>query len=168
MIIDGEHLFHAPRDIVYQMLQDPEVLAGALPNAQSLTKIDDEHYEAAFHIRIGPVSGMFLGKLAVVEAVPPEKCVVNLEGRAGPAFATGRLFINFSMLSETTTLLKYIGEAEAGGALANVAPRIVEQVARRFVKQAFQSLDKMLQARQKQAGLANSAQGDGSGGKSPQ
>ena len=95
MNIVGEHVFSGPREEVYRMLQDPEVLACAFPNTQSLTKIDDAHYESTINIRVGPVSGMFQGKLEVADETPPEACTLNLEGRAGRAFATGTLHLSF-------------------------------------------------------------------------
>lgn len=147
MNIVGEHVFSGPRDEVYRMLQDPEVLASALPNTQSLTKIDDAHYESRINIRVGPVSGMFLGKLEVTDEVAPESCILNLEGRAGRAFATGTLHLSFVDQASGNTLLKYVGEAKAGGALANVGPRIIDRAAQKLVKQVFKALDETLKAR---------------------
>ncbi len=147
MNIVGEHLFSGPRDEVYWMLQDPEVLATALPTMQSFTKIDDSHFEATIHIRVGPVSGMFLGKLEVIDEVAPEKCTLNMEGRAGPAFAAGTLHLTFIEQAAGGTLLKYQGEAKSEGPLANVAPRIVDRAARSLVKQVFIALDARLKVR---------------------
>jgi carbon monoxide dehydrogenase subunit G len=147
MNIVGEHIFSGPREEVYRMLQDPEVLACAFPNTQSLTKIDDTHYESTINIRVGPVSGMFQGKLEVADEAPPEACTLNLEGRAGRALATGTLRLSFVEQAGGLTLLKYAGEAEAGGSLANVGPRMLDRAVRSLAKQVFKSLDETLRVR---------------------
>ena len=84
MNLEGEHVFNGPRVDVYGMFRDPEVLASALPGTQSLTAIDDNHYEGAMNVRIGPVSGAFSGKLEVADEVAPEKCTLIVEGAARP------------------------------------------------------------------------------------
>ena len=45
MIIEGEHTFKAPRQVVYDMFNDPNALATAVPGMQKLEKIDETHYE---------------------------------------------------------------------------------------------------------------------------
>jgi carbon monoxide dehydrogenase subunit G len=147
MNLEGEHLFKGPRADVWEMIRDPEVLATALPGTQKLNKIDEQHYEGAMNIRIGPVSGAFSGKLEIADEAPPEKCTLIVEGKGAPGFAKGTGYVNFEDCGDGTTLLKYSGSVQIGGTLASVGQRMIDSVAKSIIKQAFETLDKALEAR---------------------
>lgn len=63
MKLAGEYLFDGPRDVVWEVLRDPKVLATALPGTQSLEMVEENVYEGKMNVRIGPVAGLFAGKL---------------------------------------------------------------------------------------------------------
>jgi len=147
MQLEGEHVFKGPREEVYAMFRDPEVLATAVPGAQSLTKIDDQHFEGAMNIRIGPVSGSFSGKVEVANEVYPEKFTLIVEGRGAPGFAKGSGNVELIDQGDGTTLLKYSGDVQIGGTLASVGQRMIDSVAKSIIKTAFETLDKALEAR---------------------
>ncbi len=147
MNLEGEHLSKGPRQDVWDMIRDPEVLASALPGTQKLNKLDEQHYEGAMNIRIGPVSGAFAGKLEVADEVPPEKCTLIVEGNGAPGFAKGTGYVNFDDCGDGTTLLRYTGSVQIGGTLASVGQRMIDSVAKSMIKQAFETLDKALEAR---------------------
>ena len=147
MNLEGEHVFNGPRTEVYGMFRDPEVLASAMPGTQALTVVDDNHYEGSMNIRIGPVSGTFSGKLEVADEVAPEKCTLIVEGRGAPGFAKGVGHVVFTEQGDGTTLLKYSGDVQIGGTLASVGQRMIDSVAKSMIKQAFETLDKALEAR---------------------
>jgi uncharacterized protein len=147
MYLEGEHLFKGPRPDVWDMIRDPEVLATALPGTQKLNKIDEQHYEGAMNVRIGPVSGTFSGKLEMADEVPPEKCTLIVEGRGSPGFAKGTGHVEFVDMGDNTTMLKYNGDVQIGGTLASVGQRMIDSVAKSMIKQGFDTLDKALEAR---------------------
>jgi carbon monoxide dehydrogenase subunit G len=147
MNLEGEHIFKGPRQAVYMMFRDPEVLATALPGTQSLNKIDDQNYEGTMNVRIGPVSGSFAGKLMVSDEVAPEKCTLTVDGRGAPGFARGVGHVVFVDQGDGTTLLQYSGEVNIGGTLASVGQRMIDSVSKSMIRQAFDTLDKALEAR---------------------
>jgi carbon monoxide dehydrogenase subunit G len=145
MIIEGEHIFHGPREVVFSMFRDPEVLATAVPGMEKLTKVDDEHYEGTMNVRIGPVSGKFAGVLAVTNEVFPESCTLTVDGRGAAGFGKGVGNVQFKDQGDGTTLLKYSGELNIGGTLASVGQRMIDSVAKSMMKTAFETLDKALE-----------------------
>lgn len=147
MKIEGEHLFKGPRQAVWEMFRDPEVLASAMPGTQSLKKIDDQNYEGTINIRIGPVSGSFAGQLKVSNENPPESCTLTVDGRGAPGFAKGVGNVHFTENGHGTTLLKYDGEVIIGGTLASVGQRMIDSVSKSMIKTAFETLDLALEAR---------------------
>jgi carbon monoxide dehydrogenase subunit G len=147
MNLEGEHVFKGPREEVWKMFRDPEVLASALPGAQKFNQLSDSEYEVTMNIRIGPVSGAFAGKLVISNEQPPESCTLTADGRGGPGFAKGVGNIHFTDQGDGTTLLKYNGEMTIGGTLASVGQRMIDSVAKSMIRQGFEVLDKALEAR---------------------
>jgi hypothetical protein len=145
--LSGEYVFDGPREIVWEVVRDPEVLATALPGTQSLTQVSDNEYEGKISVRIGPVAGVFSGKLVVSNEKPPESYTLTVEGRGSPGFGTGSGDCRLIELDDGATLMKYEGELQVGGTIANVGQRLIESVANSMAKQAFEALNRALKAR---------------------
>jgi carbon monoxide dehydrogenase subunit G len=147
MKLEGEYVFGGSREEVWELVRDPEVLSTALPGAQSLNKISDSEYEGKMHIRIGPLSGVFAGKVVVTDEVPPESYNLAVEGRGAPGFAKGSGHVELIDQGDGTTLMKYDGDMQIGGKLASVGQRMVETVSKSMTRQGLETLNKALQAR---------------------
>ncbi len=147
MKLEGEHVFNGPQAEVWEMFYDPNVLASALPGTQSLTLIGKNEYEGKMFVRVGPVSGVFDGKLLISNEVPPESCTLTVDGKGAPGFVKGSGNVKFIAQADGTTLMKYEGELQLGGTLASVGQRMIDSVAKSMIRQAFESLDKALQER---------------------
>lgn len=147
MKLQGEYVFDGPREVVWELVRDPDVLSKALPGTQSLEKVEENVYEGKMNVRIGPVSGLFSGKLVVSNEVPPESYTLTVEGRGGPGFGKGSGNVQLIDQGENSTLMKYEGELQVGGTIANVGQRLIETVANSMAKQAFESLNRSLKAR---------------------
>jgi carbon monoxide dehydrogenase subunit G len=147
MKIEGEYVFHGPRQDVWELVRDPEVLSTALPGAQQLTKVTDQEYVGEMHMRVGPVSGVFSGRLLVSNEVPPQSYTLTVDGKGGPGFARGSGNCQLIDLGDGTTLMKYQGDIQIGGRLASVGQRMLDTVSKSMVRQGLDTLDKALQAR---------------------
>ena len=147
MKLDGEYLFNGPRQEVWKLVRDPDVLVTALPGTQKLNKLSDTEYEGAMHLSIGPMSGEFAGKLVVSNEVPPESCTLTVEGKGGPGFVKGTGHVQLIEQPEGKTLMKYTGDLQVGGKLASTGQRMIETVTKSTIRQGLETLDKALQAR---------------------
>jgi carbon monoxide dehydrogenase subunit G len=152
--LSGEYLFDGPRDIVWEVLRDPNVLATALPGTQSLEMVEENVYEGKMNVRIGPVAGLFSGRLVVSNEVPPESYTLTVEGKGAPGFGKGSGDCKLIEQEDGKTLMTYEGELQVGGTIANVGQRLIETVANSMAKQAFESLNRSLKTR-----LAGEAEG---------
>lgn len=147
MKLSGEYVFDGPREAVWELLRDPDVLATALPGTQALTKISENEYEGKINLRIGPVAGIFAGKLVISNEQPPESYTLTVEGRGSSGFGKGSGDCQLVDQGNGTTLLRYQGDLQVGGTIANVGQRLIESVANSMTKQAFEALNRALQAR---------------------
>jgi carbon monoxide dehydrogenase subunit G len=152
MKIAGEYLFDGPRDEVWEVVQDPKVLASALPGAQSMTEVGEGEFEGKMHVRIGPVSGVFSGRVVVSDAVPPERYTLSVKGQGVPGFCNGTGQVELVDRGDGTTLLKYEGDLHFGGRLAGVGQRMIESASKSMTRQGLESLNRSLQARRADVG----------------
>jgi carbon monoxide dehydrogenase subunit G len=147
MRIKGEHTFSGPRDAVWELVRDPNVLASAIPGAQSMEQVSENEYEGKMNVRVGPVAGVFSGRLVVSDEHPPESYTLSVQGRGAPGFVKGTGSVLLTELEGGTTLMKYEGDLQVGGKLAGVGQRLLDSVGKSIVRQGLESMDRELQAR---------------------
>jgi uncharacterized protein len=147
MKIEGDHIFQGPRQEVWDMFLDPNVLAQALPGTQKLDKIGDDTFEGVMNIRVGPVSGAFSGKVVRSNAVEPDSFTMTVDGKGAPGFLKGSGDVVLGDPGDGTTPMQYSGEVQVGGTLAGVGQRMLDSVSKSMIRAAFDSLDKVLAAR---------------------
>lgn len=147
MKLEGDHIFAGPRQEVWDMINDPEVLTSALPGESKLTRLSPNSYDGVMSVRIGPVSGTFTGKLVVSDEDPPESCTLTVDGKGAPGFVKGVGHVKFNELPENQTQMVYDGELTIGGTLASVGQRMIDSVGKSIIRQGFEALDKALEAR---------------------
>jgi carbon monoxide dehydrogenase subunit G len=145
--IEGEYLFSGPRAEVWEIIRDPEVLATALPGTKSLVKVGDNEYEGEMNVRVGPVGGLFSGRLVVSNERPPESCTLTVEGKGSSGFANGTGNVILSDLGDRETLMKYEGELQIGGKLASVGQRLLDTASKSIIRQGLEALNMALKAR---------------------
>lgn len=147
MKVEGEYLFNGPREDVWAIVRDPEVLATALPGAKSLEKTGENEYVGEMNVRIGPVAGLFAGRLVVSNEIAPESCVLTVEGKGNPGFVKGTGNILLQDQGDGTTIMKYDGDAQVGGKLASVGQRLLDTASKSMINQGLETLNLALQAR---------------------
>jgi carbon monoxide dehydrogenase subunit G len=147
MKLDGEYLFNGPREQVWKLVRDPDVLATALPGTQSLNRISDTEFEGVMHLKIGPMAGDFTGKLLVSDEVPPESCTLTVDGKGAAGFAKGTGHVQLADQGDGKTLMKYTGDFQVGGKLAGTGQRMIDTVSKSMVRQGLEALNKALEAR---------------------
>ncbi len=147
MKIDGEYLFKGPREEVWEILRDPEILATALPGTKSLDKVGENEYRGEMNVRVGPVGGLFSGHLVVSNEVPPSSLTLTVDGRGNPGFINGAGNVVLNDQGDGTTLMKYDGEMQIGGRLASVGQRLLDTASKSTIHQGLDALDMALQAR---------------------
>lgn len=154
MKMNGEQLITAPRERVWEALNDPEVLKQCIPGCQSLEKETDDRLKATVAIKIGPIGAKFNGAVTLSELDPPNSYVISGEGQGGTAgFAKGGARV---MLAEEgdATRLTYEVDAEVGGRLAQVGGPIVDATAKQLAGTFFKRFGALVTANEETATAA--------------
>ena len=147
MKIEGEYVFDGPREAVWEIVRDPDVLASALPGTQSLEQVSENEYQGEMQVRIGPVGGLFTGRVVISNETPPESLTMTVEGKGKPGFVKGTGDVQLSAQEENKTMMQYQGDLEVGGRLASVGQRMMDSVSKSLLKQGLDSLNQALLAR---------------------
>jgi carbon monoxide dehydrogenase subunit G len=147
MKIEGEYLFHGPQEDVWEILRDPDVLATALPGTKSLEKVGENEYTGEMNVKVGPVAGLFSGRLVVSNEVPPSSLTLTVDGRGNPGFLNGSGNVVLNEQGDGTTRMTYDGDVQIGGRLASVGQRLLDSASKSMIRQGLEALDAALQAR---------------------
>ncbi len=144
--LEGEYTFDGPRDVVWEVLMDPDALAKALPGVQGMTKVSEDTYKATMNVRVGPVQGRFQGTVVMRDVRPKEGYHLVVEGQGPQGFVKGEGDLHLEDQGEKT-LLRYTLEAQVGGRIAAVGQRLIESTAKSLIRQGLDSLNRQVQAR---------------------
>lgn len=137
----GSHTFSAPRQILWDLLNDPEVLARITPGVDTLEQTGPRQYRAVLHIKMGPINSAFNGALQVVDSKEPEsyRLLIDVDGKIGQIRAEGRVRLA-DQGRETTVAVE--GGSQLTGRLASMGQRLLSGVARMFTNQFFKALER--------------------------
>ena len=127
MDVSGKYNIPAPKDKVWEYLNNPEILKKSIKGCESLEKVSENDYNAKVKAKIGPVSATFNGSVKLTDIEAPNSYTINGEGKGGAAgFAKGSVKINLSEGSDGMTLLSYSGNSQVGGKLAQLGSRLID------------------------------------------
>ena len=144
MDMSGEYKIPAPRETVWDALNDPEILQKAIPGAESVTRISDTEFEAVAKAKVGPVSARFKGKVKLSDIDAPNGYTISGEGNGGAAgFARGSAKVKLEDALDGGTLLSYTVNAQIGGKLAQIGQRFIDSTASKLAEEFFGNFSKL-------------------------
>jgi uncharacterized protein len=142
--LQGEYVVHAPRDRVWQLLNDPAVLARITPGVTALIPDGEDRYKATFVVALGPFKNTFNGVVEVADKQPPEAMTLKVQARGpgGGVAAAGRITLRENESEPGTTRVSYTGEPQLSGMLAAVGGRFVQAASKTQADQLFANLER--------------------------
>lgn len=141
MEMTGEQLIPAPQRVVWDALNDPEMLKACVPGCESITSSGENEYQVLMVARVGPVSAKFKGKLTLADIQAPDSYSISFEGQGGAAgFAKGGAQVRLAPEGEGTRL-SYDVKASVGGKLAQIGSRLVDAAARKVADDFFRNFN---------------------------
>jgi len=163
MDISGEYTFDAPQELVWEALQDPDVLSNAMPGGEGFGEVGENEYEGKLKIKVGPVQGKFTGNIKLTDIVAPESYHMKVEGKGAPGFVNAEGSLKLTGQGDQTHMA-YEGSAQIGGRIASVGQRLMDSSAKSIVRQSLEGLNEYLKtqvAAQQATALAGEMAEDG-------
>ena len=137
MEMTGEYKIPAPREKVWEALNDPEILKVCIPGCQEMSKESDTELSATVKSKVGPVSATFKGKVTLSDVDAPNGYKISGEGTGGVAgFAKGGAEVSLADDGDGT-LLNYTATGQVGGKLAQIGSRLIDSTAKKMANEFF-------------------------------
>jgi uncharacterized protein len=159
MKISGSYTLPVALERAYQILQDPAILAQAMPGCESLEKIGPDEYRMKMKVILATLAGQFEGKVRIAEQLPPTSFRLIVEGSGRIGFLKGDGLLKLAPAAANTdapavppagagtvasagtgTLVSYEGDAQVGGTLAAVGQRLIDGTSKMMIKKFFDKL----------------------------
>src|SRR3954464_10493148 len=136
MEMAGEVIIPAPRERVWEGLNDTEILRQAIPGCEKIEKLSDTEMTATVVAKVGPVKASFQGKVTLSDIDPPNGYRISGEGKGGVGFAKGGASVTLAD-ADGGTRLAYTVDAQVGGKLAQLGSRLIDGTAKSLANDFF-------------------------------
>jgi len=146
MKITGEHSFVSSRERVWAALEDPQMLANALPGVKRLDVTGPDEYAMTVGVGVGSVRGTYDGTFRITDKQAPEACAVRANAAGGPGGVQAVAQMRMRDADDGGALLSYEADASVTGPLAGVGQRLIGSAAKRTTREFFEGLDRQIQA----------------------
>jgi len=140
MIVEGTYTFPGPREVVWTLLLDPDVLAKTMPGTTSIARVSEDRYEGKMGVGIGPITAAeFDVVITMTEKVVPERYRMQIEGRGRFGFTRGNAAVRLTA-DGNSTIMHYEADMMVGGKIAAVGQRLLDSVSRMMLKQGLEAM----------------------------
>ncbi|MEX0308425.1 MAG: carbon monoxide dehydrogenase subunit G [Ruegeria sp.] len=137
MELSDEIRISAPRDVVYQALNNVDVLRECIPGCEELTQAGQDQLEAKVVLKIGPVKAKFAGEVTLDTSNAPNGFSLMGEGKGGAAgFAKGGADVTLTEDGDET-ILAYTAKVDIGGKIAQLGSRLIAGTAKKLSGKFF-------------------------------
>jgi carbon monoxide dehydrogenase subunit G len=144
MHLNGTYTFNAPRQQVWDTIQNPNVIATCMPGCERFETVGEDRHEATMKIAVGPIKGTFSGKIYLHDRTQPESYFMDVEGGGGPGHVKGGGRLDLRE-EGARTVVSYDGDAHVTGKIAAVGQRLLGVSAKQMINQFFKCMERRLE-----------------------
>lgn len=145
MKLSGEKSFAAPREVVWEVLNDPKRMAEIMPGVESFDVLDDTHWKANVVIPLG-LGGLRLSfNFEKTEQREPEYARLSAKGNGVGAAVSMDTSFNLSG-ADSGTSMAWEADVRVLGPVGSMGQRVLQPIVNQQVKNVLEALDKQVQA----------------------
>jgi uncharacterized protein len=142
--VSGERDFEAPRQTVWQVLNDPSLMAKTMPGVESFDIQDDRHWRAHVKIPLG-LGGLRMSiDFEKTEEREPEFAKLRAKGNGVGAIMNMDTSFHLSEAGEGTHM-KWEADVHILGPVASMGQRVLQPIVNQQVSQVLGALEKQVQ-----------------------
>jgi carbon monoxide dehydrogenase subunit G len=162
--VEGERTFAAPRQTVWQVLNDPAAMASIMPGVESFDVHDDKRWTANVKIPLGLGGLKMKVDMEKTDEREPEMAVMRIKGQGVGAMMNMETRFDLSEAGGGTKML-WAAEVKLAGPVASMGQRVLQPIVNQQVQHVLGALDKRVQESLGSAGSqgAGDSSGDASG-----
>jgi Uncharacterized conserved protein len=138
--VQGQWQFEAERELVWQTLTDPNIVAQCIPGCEKMELTGDDTYLATMAVGVGSVKGRFTATIRLTDQQFPERYRLIVEAKSPVGFVKGDGIIALQEMPEGQTQVSIEGEVQVGGTLASVGSRLLQAAANAQLNHFFEAM----------------------------
>ena len=150
MKLTGAYTVPAPREKVFAMITDPDVLQRVIDGCEKMVKTGEHSYNAHLKLGVAGLKGSYVGKVQLQDLKVPESYTLVIEGKGGPGFVKGSAKITLTE-KDGQTDVECVADAQVGGMIAAVGSRLIEATAKKMMDEFFRKFAEQVKAEQQAA-----------------
>ena len=131
MKLVGSYKLNVKKEIVWQALNDPNILKQCVPGCESFEKKSDTIFIVTATNQIGPMNATFSGTVTLSNIQENQSYTIKGEGQSSVGFANGSANVKLMEKNECTTLIYEIN-VNVGGKIAQLGSRLIDGVAKKM------------------------------------
>ena len=131
MKLTGSYKLNVKKEIVWQALNNPNILKQCIPGCESFDKESDTVFNATATNQIGPMNTTFSGTVTLSNIQENQSYTLCGEGQSSVGFVNGSADINLTEENGSTTL-SYEVNVNVGGKVAQLGSRLIDGVAKKM------------------------------------
>ena len=146
MKVAGEKSFAAPRETVWQVLNDPESMAKLMPGVESFDVADDRHWRANVKIPLG-LGGLKMSiNFEKLEERLHEHAKLHAKGTGVGALLSMTTSFDLADADAGGTAMKWEADVNVAGQVGAMGQRVLQPIVNQQVSQVLAALEKQVQA----------------------
>ena len=143
MKIEGTRSFAAPRRVLWEVLNDPQQMAGVMPGVEHFDVQDDDHWTANVVVPLG-LGGLKM-KIAfeTTERREPEYAKLHAKGQGVGALMN--MDTEFHLAEEGEgTAMRWEADVRIAGPVGSMGQRVLQPIVNQQVKNVLNALDEQV------------------------
>ena len=131
MKLTGSYKLNVKKEIVWQALNNLDILKKCIPGCESFEKESDTIFNATVTNQIGPMNATFSGKVILSNIQENRSYTLSGEGQSSVGFANGSANVKLKEENKST-ILSYEVDVNVGGKVAQLGSRLIDGVAKKM------------------------------------
>ena len=131
MKLIGSYKLNVKKEIIWQALNNPDILKQCIPGCESFVKESSTVFSVSATNQIGPMNATFSGKISLSNIKENESYTISGEGQSAVGFANGNANVKLAEEDGLTTL-SYKVNVNVGGKVAQLGSRLIDGVAKKM------------------------------------
>jgi len=136
MKLTGSYKLNVKKEIVWQALNNPDILKQCIPGCESFEKKSDTIFNTTATNQIGPMNATFSGTVTLSNIQDNQSYTLSGEGQSSVGFVNGSADVKLTEENESTTL-SYEVDVNVGGKVAQLGSRLIDGVAKKMSNYFF-------------------------------
>ena len=136
MKLAGSYKLNVKKEIVWQALNNPNILKKCIPGCESFEKETDTIFKAVATNQIGPMNATFSGTVTLSNIQENLSYNLSGEGQSPVGFVNGSADVKLVGENGLTTL-SYEVDVNVGGKIAQLGSRLIDGVAKKMADYFF-------------------------------